>query len=93
MFKLLDRLIATIAASAETIGCVVLRGAGRAFCVGHDLDAFTAGMEEAVAKRIENGVIERLIADILANTRRANRAMKQMVLDTDGDDAACRHRL
>ena len=60
MFELLDRHVAMIAASPETIGCVLLRGAGHAFCAGHDLDAVAAGMEEAAAKRVENGVIERL---------------------------------
>ena len=27
----------------ESIGCVVLQGAGRSFCAGHDLDAISAG--------------------------------------------------
>lgn len=30
-------------AADETIGCVVLEGAGRSFCAGHDLDAISEG--------------------------------------------------
>lgn len=30
-------------AADETIGCVVLQGAGRSFCAGHDLDAISQG--------------------------------------------------
>ena len=35
--------IDSIAASIDTIGCVVLRGAGRSFCAGNDLKAIMAG--------------------------------------------------
>jgi len=35
--------IDSIASSLDTVGCVVLRGAGRSFCAGNDLKAIMAG--------------------------------------------------
>jgi enoyl-CoA hydratase/carnithine racemase len=35
--------IDSIASSIDTVGCVVLRGAGRSFCAGNDLKAIMAG--------------------------------------------------
>jgi enoyl-CoA hydratase len=58
-FRALDAHLDTIAERQTEIGCILLRGAGRSFCAGHDLgdlDA-TAGLER---KRFETGVIERL---------------------------------
>jgi len=43
----------------DDIGCVLLTGAGRSFCAGHDLDAL-AGDEESGVERYESGVVERL---------------------------------
>ncbi|WP_395396997.1 enoyl-CoA hydratase/isomerase family protein [Novosphingobium sp. BL-8A] len=43
------------------IGCMVLSGAGRSFCAGHDLDDLASGKETAAsAERFENGLVERL---------------------------------
>ncbi len=43
------------------VGCLLLSGAGRSFCAGHDLEALASGEEgDAVAERFENGVVERL---------------------------------
>jgi enoyl-CoA hydratase len=50
----LDRL------TQEPIGCVLLSGAGRSFCAGHDLDAIAGGSEDQDAGRLESRVIERL---------------------------------
>ena len=51
--------IERIEAATETIGCVVLRGSGRAFSAGHDLSVLTAG--ESVAENIlQTQVIEKL---------------------------------
>ena len=50
----LDRL------QGEDVGCLVLSGAGRSFCAGHDLEGLASGEEAGRAERIENGVVERL---------------------------------
>ena len=36
-------------AQDDTIGCVLLQGAGRSFCAGHDLSTISADMDEAYA--------------------------------------------
>ena len=38
MFRELDNQIAALEQATESVGCVVLRGAGRCFSAGHDLD-------------------------------------------------------
>lgn len=43
------------------ISCMILSGAGRSFCAGHDLDDLASGEESAAeAERFENGLVERL---------------------------------
>jgi enoyl-CoA hydratase/carnithine racemase len=42
------------------ISCLLLSGAGRSFCAGHDLDDLASGDESGRAERIENGLVERL---------------------------------
>jgi enoyl-CoA hydratase/carnithine racemase len=44
----------------EATSCLVLSGAGRSFCAGHDLDALVSGGESGRAQRIENGLVDRL---------------------------------
>lgn len=44
----------------ETVGCVLIGGAGRSFCAGHDLDDISGGSEGRDAGRFETGVVERL---------------------------------
>jgi enoyl-CoA hydratase len=60
VFKVLDDHIAHIRANTGSIGCVVLRGAGRSFCAGHDLGDIHSGAESAGVVRFESEVIERL---------------------------------
>lgn len=48
-----------IEAERDAIGCIVLKGAGRSFCAGHDLDSIGSGHEGEQAKRFETGTIER----------------------------------
>lgn len=56
-FEALDAHFADLEAQAKTIGCVVLRGAGRAFCAGADLKVM-AGV--TVDARYKPGIVERL---------------------------------
>lgn len=56
-FEALDRHLSDLEAQTETIGCVVLRGAGRAFSAGADLDSI-AGATVSFKPRI----IDRLAA-------------------------------
>lgn len=50
----LDRL------EGQDVGCLLLSGAGRSFCAGHDLEGLASGEEGGRAERVENGVVERL---------------------------------
>jgi enoyl-CoA hydratase len=45
---------------SEDVGCLLLSGAGRSFCAGHDLEGLASGAEAGKAERLENGVVERL---------------------------------
>lgn len=56
-FEALDAHFAKLEAQADSVGCVVLRGAGRAFCAGADLKAM-AGV--TVDPRFKPGIVERL---------------------------------
>lgn len=50
----LDRL------DLSTISCLLLTGAGRSFCAGHDLADLASGAESGPVERMECGVVERL---------------------------------
>lgn len=56
-FEALDAHFAALEAQTDSIGCVVLRGAGRAFCAGADLKAM-AGV--TIDPRYKPGIVERL---------------------------------
>ena len=56
-FEELDAHLAALEADTNRIGCVVVRGAGRAFCAGADLDAMG---KVPVAATFKPGVINRL---------------------------------
>lgn len=57
-FHEIDRHLDVI--EREQPGCVLLTGAGRSFCAGHDLDGIASGDETVDAGRIESRIIERL---------------------------------
>jgi enoyl-CoA hydratase/carnithine racemase len=58
-FEALDAHVAALEAD-ETVGCVVLRGAGRGFCAGADLNEVAAGGGTERPPRYKPGVIDRL---------------------------------
>lgn len=58
MFELISAKLDAL--DLHAIGCLVLSGAGRSFCAGHDLEDLAAGDEGGRAERIENGLVERL---------------------------------
>ena len=61
MFEELDAHCAALERATATIGCVVLRGAGRAFCAGADLGAMGVKADGSpVEPRFKPGVIDRL---------------------------------
>jgi enoyl-CoA hydratase len=60
VFRALDAHLEHIEAHVDSIGCVVLRGAGRSFCAGHDLDDIGGGGEGRDVAHFETRTIERL---------------------------------
>ena len=59
LFRELDAHVADIGAETETVGLVVVRGAGRCFSAGHDLSDIAAG-EKLPQPNYQAHVIERL---------------------------------
>jgi enoyl-CoA hydratase/carnithine racemase len=59
-FEELDAHCAAVEDQTETIGCVVLRGAGRAFCAGADIGGIEAAGQGFTDSRFKPGVIARL---------------------------------
>ena len=62
-FEALDAYCAALEQKTETIGCIVLRASGRAFCAGADLGAMGQGSDGTpLDPRFKPGVIDRLAA-------------------------------
>lgn len=59
LFAELGQYVDQIAKEVDVVGCVVVRGAGRAFSAGHDLGNIGAG-ESSEEHNLQAGVIERL---------------------------------
>lgn len=59
VFEELETHVADIEASTDTVGCVVVRGAGRCFSAGHDLGDIATG-EKLPRPNYQSHVIERL---------------------------------
>lgn len=60
VFKALAAHIDHVERNKAEIGCVLLRGTGRSFCAGHDLDDISGGGEGGDVARFESRTIERL---------------------------------
>lgn len=61
LFQQLEEAIAELAKSSEDIGCVILKGEGKAFSSGHDLKDIDAGTED------EHSQYEASVLEALAN--------------------------
>jgi len=59
VFAELDAHVARLEGETETVGVVILRGAGRCFSAGHDLSDIASG-EKLPAPNFQAKVIERL---------------------------------
>ena len=59
LFAELDAHVARLEAEAETVGLVIVRGAGRCFSAGHDLADISTG-ERLPRANFQAGIIERL---------------------------------
>ena len=59
LFAELDEHIARLEAEPESVGLVIVRGAGRCFSAGHDLADISAG-ERLPRANFQAGIIERL---------------------------------
>jgi enoyl-CoA hydratase/carnithine racemase len=60
LFRQLAEHVDALGRSTRTVGCVLVRGAGRAFSTGHDLDDLTGDAEQSERLRFEGRTIERL---------------------------------
>ena len=60
VFKELAAHLDWIEQNAAKVGCVILRGTGRSFCAGHDLDDISGGGEGLSVSHFETRSIERM---------------------------------
>ena len=59
VFKQLLSALEDIANRGEELGCVIIRGSGKAFSAGHDLNAISSG-DEGAHSEFEASVLEAL---------------------------------
>jgi enoyl-CoA hydratase len=60
VFKALAEHIAFVSANTKTIGCVLVRGAGRSFCAGNDLSDLAGVFEGGDGSQFRSTTVERL---------------------------------
>jgi len=60
LFEDLDAQLDDLATKTDSIGCVVIRGAGRSFCAGADLKDIASGSGKAVGVQFKAKTIEKL---------------------------------
>jgi enoyl-CoA hydratase len=58
-FRELDSHLGALETDQNTVGCVVLRGAGKSFCAGADIDALASGAQKP-PPTFKPGVVQRL---------------------------------
>lgn len=58
MFELIDAHLDAL--DMDKVACLLLSGAGRSFCAGHDLEDLASGAEAGRAELVENHLVERL---------------------------------
>ena len=82
LFRELDAHLAALESQTDTIGCVVLRGAGRAFCAGADLGAVDSTLGPLKPKIIER--LSRLPQPVIAAVHGVCAVKLPMAIDKRG---------
>src|SRR5262245_22987504 len=62
LFKAFAAHIKALAKEGDTVGCVILKGAGKGFCGGHDLGEVISAADSLGWLRYESSILEKLNA-------------------------------